>query len=37
MSQQVNIVAPSDMEEGYRFDAQVDGKTVSTERTVSYV
>eukprot|EP00980_Cylindrotheca_fusiformis_P004294 scaffold918_cov126-Cylindrotheca_fusiformis.AAC.73 len=27
MSQQVNIVAPSDMEEGYQFDAQVDGKT----------
>jgi hypothetical protein len=37
MSQQVNIVAPSDMEEGYQFDAQVDGRTVSTERTVFYV
>ena len=27
--QQVNIVAPSDMEAGYQFDAQVDGKVVS--------
>lgn len=32
MSQQVNIVAPSDMEEGYQFDAQVDGKTVRTAK-----
>lgn len=29
MSQEVSIIAPSDMEEGYQFDAQVDGKTVS--------
>lgn len=27
MSQEVSIIAPSDMEEGYQFDAQVDGKT----------
>jgi len=30
MSQEVSIIAPSDMEEGYQFDAQVDGKTVSS-------
>jgi len=27
MSQEVSIIAPQDMEEGFQFDAQVDGKT----------
>ena len=28
MTQKVKVVAPSDMEAGYEFTAEVDGKTV---------